>query len=51
MYQDLKGLFWWEGMKKDVAKFVSKCLVHQQVKVEYQKHAGLFKRIDIPEWK
>ena len=27
MYQDLKQLYWWDGMKKDVAKFVAKCLV------------------------
>ena len=51
MYQDLKEFFWWEGMKKDVAEFVSKCLVCQQVKAEHQKPAGLFQRIDIPEWK
>ena len=34
MYQDLKQLFWWEGMKKDIGDFVSYCLVCQQVKVE-----------------
>ena len=27
MYLDLKELYWWKGMKKDVAKIVSKCLV------------------------
>ena len=26
MYQDLKENFWWHGMKKDVAQFVSACL-------------------------
>jgi len=26
MYQDLKETFWWQGMKKDVALFVSACL-------------------------
>jgi len=26
MYQDLKETFWWQGMKKDVAQFVSACL-------------------------
>ena len=51
MYQDLKEFFWWEGTKKDVAEFVSKCLVCQQVKAEHQKSVGLFQRIDILEWK
>ena len=26
MYHDLKETFWWQGMKKDVAQFVSACL-------------------------
>ncbi|WRX28550.1 Integrase zinc-binding domain - like 10 [Theobroma cacao] len=29
MYQDLKEVYWWEGLKKDVAEFVSKCLIVQ----------------------
>jgi transposase InsO family protein len=51
MYKDLKENYWWEGMKRDVAEFVSKCLICQQVKAEHQRPAGLFQRIDIPEWK
>nr|GEZ93722.1 reverse transcriptase [Tanacetum cinerariifolium] len=31
MYHDLKQHFWWSGMKRDVAMFVSKCLICQQV--------------------
>jgi len=27
MYQDLKKIFWWPGMKRDVAEFVYACLV------------------------
>ena len=27
MYKDMKECFWWSGMKKDVAKFVEKCLI------------------------
>ncbi|XP_017981007.1 PREDICTED: uncharacterized protein LOC108663032 [Theobroma cacao] len=27
MYQDLREVYWWERLKKDVAEFVSKCLV------------------------
>ncbi|GJR03748.1 putative nucleotidyltransferase, ribonuclease H [Tanacetum coccineum] len=30
MYHDLKQHFWWSGMKRDVATFVSKCLTCQQ---------------------
>ena len=29
MYQDLKQLFCWEGMKRDIGDFVSHCLVYQ----------------------
>nr|GFC41925.1 retrotransposon protein, putative, Ty3-gypsy subclass [Tanacetum cinerariifolium] len=31
MYHDPKQYFWWSGMKRDVATFVSKCLICQQV--------------------
>jgi len=35
MYQDLKRLFWWPGMKKDIAEFVYDCLVCQKSKIEH----------------
>ena len=35
MYQDLKETFWWQGMKRDVAQFVSACLTCQKAKVEH----------------
>lgn len=38
-------------MKKDIAKFVSKCLTCHKVKFEYQRHSGKFQEIPIPEWK
>ncbi|KAJ6792372.1 uncharacterized protein M6B38_239065 [Iris pallida] len=41
MYKDLKQTFWWHGMKREVARFVSRCLVCQQVKLEHQRTAGL----------
>ena len=49
MYQDLKRNFWWQSMKKDVAEFVAKCLICQQVKTENQKPSGLMQRIEIPQ--
>ena len=38
-------------MKKDIAGFVARCLVCQQVKVEHQKPPGLLQPLKIPEWK
>ena len=35
MYKDLKRNFWWEGMKQEVATYVSQCLTCQQVKAEH----------------
>ena len=38
-------------MKKEIAKFVARCLVCQQVKIEHQKPSGLMQRIKLPEWR
>ncbi|XP_075102717.1 uncharacterized protein LOC142177538 [Nicotiana tabacum] len=51
MYHDLKQFYWWEGIKKDIANFVSSCLTCQQVKAEHQRPARLVKQIEILEWK
>ena len=51
MYQYLKMSFWWSGMKRDISKFVTKCLVCQRVKAEHQVPSGLLQSIRIPEWK
>nr|GFC57382.1 retrotransposon protein, putative, Ty3-gypsy subclass [Tanacetum cinerariifolium] len=51
MYHNLKQHFWWSGMKRDVATFVSKCLICQQVKIEHQRASGLLQLLDIPVWK
>nr|GFB83276.1 retrotransposon-related protein [Tanacetum cinerariifolium] len=51
MYHDIKQHFWWSGMKGDVAMFVSKCLICQQVKIEHQRASGLLQPLDIPVWK
>jgi hypothetical protein len=41
MYQDLKEFYWWSNIKKEVVKYMAKCEICQQVKMEYQKPAGL----------
>ncbi|KAL4028091.1 hypothetical protein IC575_011283 [Cucumis melo] len=51
MYEDLKRVYWWRNMKREVAEFVSRCLVCQQVKAPRQKPAGLLQPLSIPEWK
>ena len=51
MYRTLRPNYWWRGMKKDIAEFVSQCLVCQQVKAEHQSPAGRMQPLFIPEWK
>jgi hypothetical protein len=51
MYCDLKPLYWWPTMKKDIALFVEKCQICAQVKAEHQKPYGSLKQLQIPEWK
>jgi hypothetical protein len=48
---DLKELFWWNNMKRDIAKYVAECHTCQRVKAEHQSPAGLLQTLDIPEWK
>ncbi|WVZ80504.1 hypothetical protein U9M48_027974 [Paspalum notatum var. saurae] len=51
MYQDLKKLFWWRRMKRDIAAFVAQCDTCNRIKAEKQRPAGLLKPLDIPMWK
>ena len=51
MYNDLREVYWWNGMKRDIAVFMSKCPNGQQVKVENQKPGGMTQEIDISTWK
>jgi hypothetical protein len=51
MYQDLKKIYWWLGMKRDIAEYVARCSTCQQVKAEHQQPAGPLQPLNIPEWK
>ncbi|KAD4584874.1 hypothetical protein E3N88_22475 [Mikania micrantha] len=51
MYQDLRGFYWWPGMKKDIAEYVGQCLTCAKVKAEHQRPSGLLEQPEIPLWK
>ena len=41
MYHDLREVYLWEGLKRDITEFVAKCQNNQQVKAEHLKSDGL----------
>nr|GFB38939.1 putative reverse transcriptase domain-containing protein [Tanacetum cinerariifolium] len=51
MYYDLRDLYWWPGMKRDITEYVSKCLTCSKIKFEHQKPSGVLQQPKIPEWK
>jgi hypothetical protein len=51
MFKDLQRGYWWNGMKRDVARYVAKCLTCQQVKIEHQRPGGMMQLMEIPQWK
>jgi hypothetical protein len=51
MYMDLKEMFWWNNMKREIAKYVSECHTCQRVKAEHQSPAGPLQPLKIQEWK
>jgi hypothetical protein len=51
MYQDLKDTFCWNGMKRDIAFFITRCDFCQKVKAEHQRPTGLLHPLQILVWK
>ncbi|GJZ73567.1 putative reverse transcriptase domain-containing protein [Tanacetum coccineum] len=49
MYYDLRDMYWWPGMKKDIALYVSKCLTCSKIKDEHQRPSGLLQQPEILE--
>ncbi|GJV50637.1 putative reverse transcriptase domain-containing protein [Tanacetum coccineum] len=51
MYYDLRDLYWWLGLKRDIAEYVSRCLTCSKIKAEDQKPSGLLQQPKILDWK
>ncbi|GKA12939.1 putative reverse transcriptase domain-containing protein [Tanacetum coccineum] len=51
MYCDFRDRYWWPGIKKDIAEYVSKCLTCLKVKAEHQRPSGLLQQPKVPIWK
>ena len=50
MYHTIKKNYWWLGVKRDIADFVVRCPVFQQVKVKHQRPSETLQPLSIPEW-
>ena len=51
IYHTIKENYWWLGMKRNIASFVARCLVCQQVNAEHQRPSRTLQPLPIPEWK
>ncbi|GJW55577.1 putative reverse transcriptase domain-containing protein [Tanacetum coccineum] len=45
MYHDLRDMYWWPGMKGDIASYISKCLTCSKVKAEHQRSSDVVESI------
>ncbi|KAA0037511.1 hypothetical protein E5676_scaffold808G00980 [Cucumis melo var. makuwa] len=51
LYRTLKKTYWWLGMKQEIAKYVARCLICQQIKPVRQRPIGLLNPLPVPKWK
>ncbi|XP_077226462.1 uncharacterized protein LOC143859697 [Tasmannia lanceolata] len=51
VYKDLKGSFWWNNMKREIAQYVTQCPTCQVIKAEHQRPPGTLQPLPISEWK
>jgi hypothetical protein len=51
MYHDLKPLYWWTRMKREIAQYVSECDTCQRIKASHLKSTGALQPLSIPSWK
>jgi hypothetical protein len=51
MYHDLRSLYWWTRMKREIGKYISECDTCQRIKANHLKVAGPLQPLPIPSWK
>jgi hypothetical protein len=51
MYHDLKPLYWWTRMKREISQYVSECDTCQRIKASHLKSAGALQPLSIRSWK
>ena len=51
MYRTLRDHYWWQGMMREVAEFISWCLICYHSKVEHQRPTGCSQPLPILELK
>jgi hypothetical protein len=51
VYHDMKPLYWWTRMKREIAQYVSQCDTCQRIKASHLKSAGALQPLSIPSWK
>ncbi|TYK25868.1 hypothetical protein E5676_scaffold436G00840 [Cucumis melo var. makuwa] len=51
MYRTLKKTYWSPEMKQEIAEYVDRCLICQQVKPVSQRPGGFLNPLPVPEWK
>ena len=51
MNHTIRPFYYWQGMKREIAEYVSRCAICQLVKTERKKPFGLMQPLPVPQWK
>jgi hypothetical protein len=51
MYHDLRSLYWWTRMKREIATYISECDTCRRIKARHLKAGGNLQPLPIPSWK